>query len=271
MIYSADYYDTHSTCDLVYIYSADYKEIEKKCNKNKSKSCFHIIEGVRTKVFMDELNRMWVYSQWKMAGIAKHEFVKLYDNGLEEEEEEEIAKNCGHKHDKARDFGNDNCYSCDMKGIFAPPPTGICPETGRKLNEIYDCNYCGIETNGTESLLDADDNTIYICGACSENEEEEEKEELLKKREVMSGACSDSEEEEDEEYEYGAYNLAKMFKARIFVGGAGYIEGEWNTEEDFNDGEPGEIFYCNYNSYPPTRRYEGTKIVWGRDDNFNVE
>lgn len=82
---------------------------------------------------------------------------------------------------------------------------------------------------------------------------------------------SEEDSEEEEEYEYTAYSLGKMFKVRIFVGGAGYIEGEWKTEEDFNNGEEGEIFYCNYSSDPPTRRYEGTKIVWGEDDNFNVE
>ena len=45
-----------------------------------------------------------------------------------------FAEKCGHEHERMRDCGNNYCYSCEMDAIFAPPPKGICPETGRKLN-----------------------------------------------------------------------------------------------------------------------------------------
>ena len=207
-------------------------------------------------------------------------------------EEDKIAKKCGHKHDKAKDWGNDNCYSCDMKEIFNPPPNGICPETGRKLNEIYDCKYCGIDTNGTDSFLDANDKTIYICGACSENEEEEEEEDVLvhcsnkdpikhnvkELRQYANKIKEEEEEEEEEEYEYGAYSLEKMFKIVIMVAGGGLgngnayanIECEYKTEEEYETGEEGDIYYCEYGSNP-VRCHVGTRIVWGEEDKFNVE
>tara|TARA_R110002153_G_scaffold253154_1_gene411088 strand:+ start:47 stop:877 length:831 start_codon:yes stop_codon:yes gene_type:complete len=116
--------------------------------------------------------------------------------------------------------------------------------------------------------------------------EKKEKEERVIKAQIDAGILvekekhveSEEEEEEEEEYEYNACSLEKMFKARICVGGGGmgngnanaYIEGEWRTEEEFNDGEDGEIFYCEYGSNP-FRRYEGTRIIWFEDDNFNIE
>ena len=89
--------------------------------------------------------------------------------------------------------------------------------------------------------------------------------------------CKEEEEEEEEEFEYCAYSLEKMFKVRICVAGGGlmngnanaYIEGEWKTEEEFNDGEDGEIYYCEYGKNP-SREYVGSRIIWGECDNFMI-
>ena len=48
------------------------------------------------------------------------------------------------------------------------------------------------------------------------------------------------------------------------------IECEYKTEEDYENGEEGEIFYCEYGSNP-SRSCVGNRIIWGEDDNFNVE
>ena len=48
---------------------------------------------------------------------------------------EDVGLKCGHPHEKERDYGNNYCYSCEMESVFAPPPAGICPETGKKLYE----------------------------------------------------------------------------------------------------------------------------------------
>ena len=82
---------------------------------------------------------------------------------------EDVGLKCGHPHEKERDYGNNYCYSCEMESVFAPPPAGICPETGKKLEENYDCKYCGIETNGSENFTDSNDKIIYICGGCDED------------------------------------------------------------------------------------------------------
>jgi len=89
---------------------------------------------------------------------------------------------------------------------------------------------------------------------------------------------ADDTEEEEEEYEYTAYGSVKLYKVVINVAGGGLmngnayanIEGEWKTEDDFNDGEEGEIYYCEYGSYP-SKRCVGTRIVWGDEDKFNIE
>lgn len=88
----------------------------------------------------------------------------------------------------------------------------------------------------------------------------------------------DEEEEEDEEYEYNAYSISSLYKVVMNVAGGGLmngnayanIEGEWKTEEDFNNGEEGVIYYCEYGNNP-IRQYKGSRIVWGEEDNFNIE
>ena len=89
--------------------------------------------------------------------------------------------------------------------------------------------------------------------------------------------CKDDDSEEEKEYEYNACSISKIYKVVINVAGGGLtngnvyanIEGEWKTEEDYENGEEGEIFYCEYGSNP-IRVPWGTRIVWG-DDNFKVE
>lgn len=113
--------------------------------------------------------------------------------------------------------------------------------------------------------------------------EKKEKEEQLKKEKEKKEQQEDyveveSEEEEEKEYEYYAYGLKKVYKVVINVAGGGMgngnayanIEGEWETEEDFENGEEGDIFYCEYGSNP-CRNYVGKRIVFGEDDGFNIE
>jgi len=207
---SADYYNERSYHFLYQdcvVSPLDLLKIEEKCKKNKTKTCFYVIEGIRTKIFMDDKTQFWVYSEWNIQGKPDTDkYVKIKVEGNDDEDEEFVR-------------------TVSVKKIY-------------------------------EAEVEPPDMSVY---ASKEKEEEVES-------------------EEEEEYEYGAYSLEKMFKARICVGGGGlmngnanaYIEGEWKTEDDFNDGEPGEIFYCEYGGNP-VKRFVGTRIVWGEDDKFNVE
>ena len=95
---------------------------------------------------------------------------------------------------------------------------------------------------------------------------------------IVEEESDDDEEEEEEEYEYNACSISKLYKVVIMVAGGGMmngnayanIEGEWKTEEDYENGEDGEIYYCEYGSNP-SRQCVGTRIIWGEDDNFNIE
>ena len=95
----------------------------------------------------------------------------------------------------------------------------------------------------------------------------------------------EEEEEEEKEYEYTGYGLTKSLwdgggRLRVIINVAGggmmngnayaNIEGEWKTEDDFDNGDEGEIYYCEYGTYA-CRKYVGKRIIWGEDDNFNIE
>jgi len=126
------------------------------------------------------------------------------------------------------------------------------PDIRKKVYLIDGKLYCGHITD-----------TDYFHEIVVEYGEEEEVEE---------------EEEEEKEYDYYAYSLEKEYKVIINVAGGGMmngnayanIEGEWETEEDYNNGIEGEIFYCEYGRNE-VRKYVGKRIVWGEDDNFNIE
>lgn len=190
-----------------FVPEVEFNEIKAKCNKNKSKSCFHknlYPTGIlKAKYYMDDEGFIW------LKNVVDNKFIEIFyeppadiepEPEAEEEEEEE-------------------------KGIF----NGIC-----------NCNH----------TWDKDSDCI----------------------------CKDDDSEEEEEYEYTAYGSVKLYKVVINVAGGGMmngnayanIEGEWETEEEYETGEEGDIYYCEYGNNP-VRRYVGTRIVWGEDDNFNVE
>ena len=68
---------------------------------------------------------------------------------------------------------------------------------------------------------------------------------------------------------YVAYSLKSSFKITIQVSGGGMmngnayanIEGEWATEDDYNNGEGGGIYYCEYGANP-SRHFVGRLIEW---------
>ena len=77
------------------------------------------------------------------------------------------------------------------------------------------------------------------------------------------------EEEEEEEFQYSAYGVKNIYKVIINVAGGGMmngnayanIEGEWETEDGYNDGEDGEIYYCEYGNNP-VKYLVGSRIVF---------
>ena len=73
--------------------------------------------------------------------------------GMFPDDEEELCPCCG-----------TDCVECHMEKKCS------CPD-----KEDYNCNHCDIETDGSESYINHEDKTVYICGTCEETEEEEEK------------------------------------------------------------------------------------------------
>ena len=77
---------------------------------------------------------------------------------------------------------------------------------------------------------------------------------------------------------YCAYSLQTVYKIIIQVAGGGMmngnayanIEGEWATEDDYNNGEGGGIYYCEYGANP-SRHFVGRLIEWDEDGyNFKI-
>ncbi len=117
--------------------------------------------------------------------------------------------------------------------------------------------------------------------------EKKEKEERVIKAQIDAGILVEKEKhveeekkEEEVEYEYTAYSIEKilwkgcgLLKVNIMVSGGGNayasIQGEWKSEEDFDNGEDGKIYY--HDSDNIYGKYVGKRIVWGEDDNFNIE
>tara|TARA_R110002072_G_scaffold2134_1_gene17820 strand:- start:1477 stop:1746 length:270 start_codon:yes stop_codon:yes gene_type:complete len=86
-----------------------------------------------------------------------------------------------------------------------------------------------------------------------------------------------SSEESETEWEFNCAGLQKVYKIVITVAGGGLgngnayatVEGEWESEDDYNNNAGGAIYYCEYGNNP-CRRLIGEGIEWGEDDNFNV-
>jgi len=93
----------------------------------------------------------------------------------------------------------------------------------------------------------------------------------FKKEELVAGG--------EDDYEFFQYAVNKMYRITIQVAGGGMsngnayacIEAEWATEEDFNDGADGEIFYCEYGD-KPIREYRGSQLKFNEEGtSFNIE
>lgn len=85
--------------------------------------------------------------------------------------------------------------------------------------------------------------------------------------------------EEEKEYEFYDCGFGKVYKVVITVAGGGMrngnayatVEGEWACEDDFNNGEDGEIYYCEYGPNPK-RDYRGNRLIFNDEGtSFNIE
>ena len=85
-------------------------------------------------------------------------------------------------------------------------------------------------------------------------------------------------EEEEEECDFNVYGCKKMYKIVITVAGGGMgngnayatVEGEWDSEEDFNDDNDGEIYYCEYGNNP-VKDYRGSQLKFNEEGtSFNI-
>jgi len=92
------------------------------------------------------------------------------------------------------------------------------------------------------------------------------------------GSWIENEEEEDE-YEFMSYGIKRIYKVVMNVAGGGMmngnayatVEGEWDCEDDFKNGEDGEIHYCEYGPNPK-REWRGVRIRYSDDGNlFKIE
>ncbi len=130
----------------------------------------------------------------------------------------------------------------------------------KKEEEALICSTCARDfTEECDDRSSFDEIGKVICMECFDEEEEEE-------------------EEEKEEYEFNDYGCKKMYKIKIQVAGGGMIngnayatvEGEWASEEDFNDGDDGEIYYCEY-GINPVKDYRGSQLKFNEDGtSFNI-
>ena len=93
---------------------------------------------------------------------------------------------------------------------------------------------------------------------------------------------SDNEEEEEEDldqYDFECCGFSKVYKVVMNVAGGGMmngnayatVEGEWACEDDFVNGEDGEIHYCEYGPNPK-REWRGVRLRYSDDGNlFKIE
>ena len=100
-----------------------------------------------------------------------------------------------------------------------------------------------------------------------------------KETDTNSDNKPEEEEEEEDKYEFYDYGFNKVYKVVIMVAGGGMgngnayatVEGEWACEDDFNNGEDGEIYYCEYGSYPK-KDYRGNRLIFSDEGTgFNIE
>ena len=84
--------------------------------------------------------------------------------------------------------------------------------------------------------------------------------------------------EDEWAYEFNDYGFSKVYKIVIMVSGGGMangnayatVEGEWANEDDYNNSEDGEVYYCEYGSNP-VRKWLGERMIYSDDGkSFNV-
>jgi hypothetical protein len=83
----------------------------------------------------------------------------------------------------------------------------------------------------------------------------------------------------EDEFEFNDYGFSTVYKVVIKVAGGGLangnayatVEGEWANNDDFNNGEDGEIYYCEYGPNP-VREWRGERMIYSDDGkSFKVE
>ena len=232
-----------------------YDNILSKCRKNKSNTCRSVIaDGNKHKIYMDDKENLYFqehkngpYVDMLLRRVACLEEIKEYEEAetTEAEDYKELLEFCINN---IRDTENNSISDF------------------RKMKWATFCE----KSEGAHILTEA----------LTEYQKRKRIEELKEDIEKLKQSLVEKEEkeEEEEEYEYNACSISKIYKVVINVAGGGMmngnayanIEGEWETEEEYETGEEGDIYYCEYGNNP-VRRYVGTRIVWGEDDNFNVE
>jgi len=126
-------------------------------------------------------------------------------------------------------------------------------------------------------------NSPIICETCTRDftDECDDRSSFDEIGKVICMECfyKEEEEEEEKEYEFYDYGFNKVYKVVIQVAGGGMmngnayatVEGEWACEDDFNNGEDGEIYYCEYGSYPK-KDYRGNRLIFSDEGTgFNIE
>ena len=252
----------------------EYNRYIKNCTKNITKSSIIYFKDIRKKVCLidDKL-----YCGDKDSTDYYHEIV---------EESEEVAK----KYEELKEWSISNFFAVENKTLpehLAIKWINFCDEN--KGSDLITDAYMEF-TKRIQKIEMIEKRTHKkkmkeLKKKLEQLKKEEEEKQKEKKSKKFKNECDEAiaileneSEEEEKEYEYRAYDLKKVYKVNIRVAGGGMsngnsyanIEGHYNNEEDFDNGEEGDIFYCEYGSNP-IRKHVGKRIVWGEDDNFNIE
>ena len=227
------------------------------------------IEGVKSK---ELANKFITYFNSVLEDIIKENLFDKFEEWCDESEEMNspiICETC------TRDFTDE----CDDRSSFDEIGKVICMECFAKEDdrdgicegcnenageECSNCDNIACSECIEEFTTDEEDKRCRICADDEPDTEDEEEEE---------------EEEEEKEYEFYDYGFSKVYKVVIMVAGGGMgngnayatVEGEWACEDDFNNGEDGEIYYCEYGSYPK-KDYRGNRLIFSDEGTgFNIE
>ena len=194
------------------------------------------------------------------------------------------------------EIGKVICMECFAK---EDDRDGICEGCNENAGEeCSNCDNIACSECIEEFTTDENDKRCRICADDEPDSEEEEEEELKKTRfrpqtrmgecEGCIGICEECEplvvcEEEEEEdldqYDFECCGIKRIYKVVMNVAGGGMmngnayanVEGEWACEDDFVNGEDGEIHYCEYGPNP-VREWRGVRLRYSDDGNlFKIE